>query len=62
MGAGVEWLFLPNWTVKSEYLYVDVPGTTLNSVSLVAPGASIAHTHGDLKENIVRVGVNYKFW
>ena len=23
-GAGVEWAFLPNWTAKVEYLYVDL--------------------------------------
>ncbi len=62
VGAGVEWAFMPNWTVKGEYLYVDVPGTTFTSVNSGSSAFSIAHTHGDLKENIVRVGVNYKFW
>ena len=22
-GGGVEWMFLPNWSVKAEYLYYD---------------------------------------
>jgi outer membrane immunogenic protein len=65
LGGGVEWAFAPNWTVKGEYLYVDVPGTSFistNSNPVAFPNATITHTHGDLKENIVRVGVNYKFW
>jgi opacity protein-like surface antigen len=61
----VEWAFLANWTAKAEYLYVDVPGTSFTSVNsnpVAFPNSTIAHTHGDLTENIVRVGVNYKFW
>ena len=23
-GAGVEWMFLPRWSVKAEYLYYDL--------------------------------------
>jgi outer membrane immunogenic protein len=64
VGGGVEWAFAPNWTVKGEYLYVDIPGVTFASVNSnpLLPLATITHTHGDLKENIARVGVNYKFW
>jgi outer membrane immunogenic protein len=62
VGAGVEWMFAPNWTVKGEYLYVDVPGVTFTSANTAAATATIAHTHGDVKESIARVGVNYKFW
>jgi outer membrane immunogenic protein len=61
-GAGVEWAFAPNWTVKAEYLYVDLPGTTFTSVNPSFPVSFITNTHGDLKENIVRVGANFKFW
>jgi hypothetical protein len=56
---------LANWTAKVEYLYVDVPGTSFTSVNsnpVAFPNSTIAHTHGDLTENIVRIGVNYKFW
>jgi outer membrane immunogenic protein len=48
-GAGVEWAFADHWTTKLEYLYVDLGTANL------AP-ASIA-----LKENLVRLGLNYKF-
>jgi outer membrane immunogenic protein len=65
LGGGVEFAFAPNWTVKAEYLYVDMPGTSFTSVNsnpVVFPNSTITYTHGDLKENIARVGVNYKFW
>jgi outer membrane immunogenic protein len=62
IGGGVEWMFAPHWTVKGEYLYVDVPGATFTSVNSAFAPATITHTHGDLKESIARVGVNYKFW
>jgi outer membrane immunogenic protein len=65
IGGGVEWAFLQNWTVKAEYLYVDIPGTSFtsaNSNPAAFSASTINHTHGDLTENIVRVGVNYKFW
>jgi outer membrane immunogenic protein len=65
IGGGVEWAFLPNWTAKAEYLYVDVPGTSFtsaNSNPVAFPTSTITHTHGDLTENIVRIGANYKFW
>jgi len=62
-GAGTEWMFSPNWSVKAEYLFLDF-GTT----GLVAP--NIAGGPGDprtwimdtrLREHIARVGINYKF-
>lgn len=53
-GGGLEYAFLPNWTVKAEYLYVDLgnfdPGFAAPLVSSVS-----------LKESVVRAGINYKF-
>jgi outer membrane immunogenic protein len=53
VGGGVEWMFLPHWSTKVEYLYVDTGdkdvtlfGTTVN---------------GRAKDNIVRAGLNYHF-
>jgi outer membrane immunogenic protein len=62
VGGGIEWMFLPNWTVKGEYLYAQLPGTTYTSVNGVFPAATITHTHGNVQESIGRIGVNYKFW
>jgi outer membrane immunogenic protein len=56
-GAGLEYAFMNNWSAKIEYLYVDFgngPSVTL------APSAAVLST-GHLTDNIVRVGLNYKF-
>jgi outer membrane immunogenic protein len=52
-GGGVEWMFLPRWSVKAEYLYID-SGTT----SLTVAGVTGS---GKLKDNVARLGVNYHF-
>jgi len=56
-GAGIEAALFPNVTAKIEYLYV-------NLGSMSCPGASCAATATTvpLTENVVRVGINYKFW
>ena len=61
VGGGVEWMFAPQWSVKAEYLYVDLGSfstTSVNSDPTVT--ATINHDH-HLTENIARVGVNYHF-
>jgi outer membrane immunogenic protein len=64
VGGGAEWMIAPKWSVKAEYLYVDLGNTTytsINNVLNVAPNiATIIHDHR-LTENIGRVGFNYKF-
>jgi outer membrane immunogenic protein len=52
LGAGLEWMFLPPWSVKIEYLYVDLGH--VNSALPVNNDVSIT-------ENIVRLGINYHF-
>lgn len=52
-GAGVEWMFMPRWSVKAEYLYVDAGTTSLSVAGITASGK--------LKDNIGRVGINYHF-
>jgi outer membrane immunogenic protein len=68
IGAGLEWMFAPNWTVKGEYLYYDLGSTTFASPALVqtVTGVPVFGATGgttvDFKGSIARVGVNYKFW
>lgn len=50
LGAGLEYAFMSNWTAKIEYLYVDL-GRINTAVG----------TSGDITENVVRAGLNYKF-
>jgi outer membrane immunogenic protein len=57
VGAGIEYAATYNWTVKLEYLYASFPNATCNagSCGVLAP-ATVS-----FNENIVRLGVNYKF-
>jgi outer membrane immunogenic protein len=63
VGGGVEWAFAPNWSVKAEYLHVDlgtISYTSNNGNVVVFPFSTIVHDHR-LTEDIARVGVNYRF-
>ncbi|TFW60040.1 porin family protein [Bradyrhizobium sp. MOS001] len=64
-GVGTEYAFGGGWSLKVEYLYVDLgraSATSTNLVGGVTQYPSNVYTHSvDLKSNIVRVGVNYKF-
>ena len=54
VGGGIEYAFLSNWTTKLEYLYIDLgsfdPGFAAPVVGNI-----------DFKEQVVRIGLNYKF-
>jgi opacity protein-like surface antigen len=60
VGGGIEGRLAGNWTGKIEYLYLDlgtvtvIPAPALNSTTAVAFNSRIT-------DNILRVGVNYKF-
>jgi outer membrane immunogenic protein len=55
-GAGIEYAFTPNWTAKAEYLYVN-----LGTFNCTAVGCLAGNT-ANLTENVVRAGINFKFW
>ena len=64
LGGGVEMALSRNWTLKGEYLYVDLGSVTTNAL-ITHPGF-VGYTNGlstraDLNAQIARVGVNYKF-
>jgi outer membrane immunogenic protein len=64
VGGGVEASIYHNWTAKIEYLYVDL-GSVSTTASATAPGlagADVYSTSVDLRANIVRAGLNYKFF
>lgn len=63
-GGGVEYAFTPNWTARVEYLHVDLGDFTTAIPCLVVcavTGPDVVVTH-KWTDNIVRAGVNYKFW
>ncbi len=62
LGAGIEWRFAPAWSVKAEYLYVDL-GSRTETIGY-AYGANNSTLTSSVKErdNIARVGLNYKLF
>ena len=66
-GGGGEWLFAPQWSVKAEYLYVDLGAGGANNIAITNPAISGVNPGAGFRsspsshENIVRVGVNYHF-
>ena len=59
-GFGAEWRFAPNWSLKADYIHVDL-GDRKNY-----GGGGPAEVDVDVTADIVRVGVNYNlgpnFW
>ena len=60
-GAGLEWGFAPNWSLKGEYLHVDLGSsntTMFDPVNFPLSSATYRFHH---QFEAVRVGVNYRF-
>jgi outer membrane immunogenic protein len=53
-GGGFEYMFTPNWSVKAEYLYVDL-GRQSSNFAFFGNGAARSTAH------VARLGVNYHF-
>jgi outer membrane immunogenic protein len=56
VGAGVEYMVAPNWSVKGEYMYYDFGSTRFVSPAALAPFGSF---HTD--DHTLKAGVNYRF-
>jgi outer membrane immunogenic protein len=56
VGAGLEYMFAPNWSAKAEYQYYNFGNTTFTT----GP-ADIVGTRFRNDEHTVKVGVNYRF-
>ena len=65
-GVGAEYAFAPDWSVKAEYLYVDLGTQSFRSplVAAVVPAAVGPGYNWNSsvreRDNIVRVGLNYE--
>lgn len=57
VGAGLEYMFAPNWSAKAEYQYYNFGNTTFSALSPV----DIAGRSFRNDEHTVKVGVNYRF-
>jgi outer membrane immunogenic protein len=66
-GGGVEWLFTPHWSVRAEFLYYNLGHVSANTTLTQLNGAGVPFTTVgisstvDVKGDIVRGGINYKF-
>ena len=66
-GGGVEWMFMPRWSVKVEYQYLDFgsvnPATMPELFGAGGAPTAYAITPSGLKSkfNTVRAGLNYHF-
>jgi outer membrane immunogenic protein len=59
-GAGAEAMLAPNWSVKVEYLYVDLGRRSMNIPASTLP-AVVFGSSTAFREQIVRAGLNYHF-
>ena len=56
VGAGLEYMFAPNWSAKAEYMYYDFGSTRFVTPGVLAPFGSWRND-----EHTLKVGVNYRF-
>jgi outer membrane immunogenic protein len=68
-GGGAEWMFMPNWSLKTEALYWDLGRQDVQTVaigmspvrSLIANNLASGRTSVSYQGVIARAGVNYHF-
>jgi outer membrane immunogenic protein len=56
VGAGVEYMFAPNWSAKAEYQYYNFGDTRFVAPAVLVPFGTF---HND--EHTLKIGVNYRF-
>ena len=56
VGAGLEYLFAPNWSAKAEYQYYNFGNTTFTTGPIAVAGARFGNN-----EQTVKAGINYRF-
>jgi outer membrane immunogenic protein len=67
VGGGVEWMFLPSWSLKAEYIRADLGTTDSNIRYNYGPGGAPITSFSTMRsastfvEDVVRVGLNYHF-
>jgi outer membrane immunogenic protein len=62
IGGGAEWAFLPNWSAKVEYNYIDFGTTRVDRTITTPGGALIGVFQRDIasEAHLVKVGLNYR--
>jgi outer membrane immunogenic protein len=59
-GAGIEYAITNSLSAKLEYLHVELPSTSFTAINSVLSDYN-ADNRGRLREDIVRLGLNWKF-
>jgi outer membrane immunogenic protein len=59
VGGGIEYAMSKNWSVKSEYLYVNFASRSMTETNVVLPFTEASRDK--LSMSIARAGVNYHF-
>lgn len=62
VGGGWEWAFADRWSARVEYLYVDFGSDSASTRSIATSHGTLTVSTNDLTDNIVRAGLNYRFW
>jgi outer membrane immunogenic protein len=67
VGGGFEWLFSPNWSLKVEYLYVDLGRSSVPLVGSFPTGTVPENFFFGADEvqtrfHTIKAGLNYHFW
>jgi outer membrane immunogenic protein len=60
VGGGAEFALFAGWSVKLEYLYVDLGKTTVQLTDPQFPGEFLRYSFRH-RENIARLGLNWRF-
>ncbi len=65
LGTGIEYAFLPNWSAKIEYNYIDIGKDTYNfNFSTVPATTGVPAIPIAINESVhvIKAGVNWRFW
>ena len=63
-GGGVEWMVMPNWTVRGEYLYYDLGSVDYGLRGTTKPDGKTLYVEtfsSDMQFHVVRGAISYKF-
>ena len=71
VGGGIEWAFLPNWSIKGEYMYI-APGDNNGNIQTCGPaitpsggtvgGGPFCFNTSFPGVHTAKLGINFKFY
>jgi outer membrane immunogenic protein len=62
VGAGLEWKFAPAWSLKAEYLFINLSNPTNAITYNYAGNLSSLRSSVTERDSLVRLGINYKLF